>query len=122
LASALPSSSATWVQAVATQVYLVCQDGRAQVADAGTRSFAPLPLDATVVALAADPDGRIAQLSSTLNCRALIRVVDRQRPPSQHCFEQGKAPLGVAWVGADLVVQVGYSLMTNAGGTWVERS
>lgn len=120
---ALPEfCSANWVQTVDVKAYLVCEDGRAQVTEQGVRQFADLPLSAAVVAIAATADGRLAQLMTTPGCRALLRVIERETVADQHCFEPGKAPLGLAWVGEDLVAQIGFDLMDNAGGTWAIRS
>ncbi|MEO5852544.1 MAG: hypothetical protein ABIQ15_08530 [Nocardioides sp.] len=116
------SCSAIWIQAVGTQIYLVCDDGRGLVAERGAGQFTALPQSAAVVALAADTRGRIGQLMSGPSCLALVRTIARQKIADQHCFDSGKAPLGIAWVGDDLVAQIGFDLMTNAGGIWIPRS
>ena len=113
--------AATGLQEVRLQVYVVCADGRALVAERATREFTQLVDAVQVEALAVDAAGSQAQLTSVPQCVAGLRVARGRRILDEHCFGNDRAPLGIVWTGDTLVAQIGYELVDNAGGEWAAR-
>ena len=104
-------------------VYVVCADGQLLGGLREDRQLSSLALDVTAVGVALGQDGRIAVATSDDACLAGVLQLrgDDSQDTDEHCFGNTKVALGAAWSGDVLSVQVGFALMTEDDGDWIDR-
>ncbi len=111
------------VQAVGDRVYASCSAPIAYEADRVEREFTTVASLEPVVTLAGRADGQQAIMTTSDKCLAGVQVkAANGRITGEHCFGSEQAPLGIAWIGDDLVAQTGFDLVTNESGEWEPRA